>query len=58
MIICLFAVLQIMSLVSLQLLTQIGHDDQLDAPKYKCAVSMDFILAISRYVRVCDFPTA
>lgn len=42
--------LQIMSLVTLQLLTQIGHDDQLDAPKYKCAVSMDFILAISRYV--------
>ncbi|XP_056605377.1 origin recognition complex subunit 5 isoform X1 [Triplophysa dalaica] len=41
---------QIMSLVSLQLLTQIGHDDQLDAPKFKCAVSMDFILAISRTV--------
>ncbi|XP_076015052.1 origin recognition complex subunit 5 [Genypterus blacodes] len=41
---------QISSLVTLQLLTQVGHDDQLDAPKYKCAVSMDFICAISRTV--------
>uniref|UniRef100_A0A3Q1JFK8 Uncharacterized protein n=1 Tax=Anabas testudineus TaxID=64144 RepID=A0A3Q1JFK8_ANATE len=39
---------QISSLVTLQLLTQVSHDDQLDAPKYKCAVSMDFICAISR----------
>ncbi|KAL7827799.1 hypothetical protein AOLI_G00309510 [Acnodon oligacanthus] len=41
---------QISSLVTLQLLTQVGHDDQLDIPKYKCAVSLDFILAISRTV--------
>ncbi|KAL7882900.1 hypothetical protein SRHO_G00005580 [Serrasalmus rhombeus] len=41
---------QISSLVTLQLLTQVGHDDQLDTPKYKCAVSLDFILAISRTV--------
>uniref|UniRef100_A0A8P4K6Z6 Origin recognition complex, subunit 5 n=1 Tax=Dicentrarchus labrax TaxID=13489 RepID=A0A8P4K6Z6_DICLA len=41
---------QISSLVTLQLLTQVSHDDQLDAPKYKCAVSMDFICAISRTV--------
>lgn len=41
---------QISSLVTLQLLNQVGHDDQLDAPKYKCAVSLDFILAISRTV--------
>ncbi|XP_076845870.1 origin recognition complex subunit 5 [Brachyhypopomus gauderio] len=41
---------QISSLVTLQLLTHIGHDDQLDTPKYKCAVSLDFILAISRTV--------
>lgn len=41
---------QISSLVTLQLLTQVSHDDQLDAPKYKCAVSMDFICAISRCV--------
>lgn len=40
--------LQISSLVTLQLMTQVSHDDQLDAPKYKCAVSMDFICAISR----------
>uniref|UniRef100_A0A6Q2X9B7 Origin recognition complex subunit 5 n=1 Tax=Esox lucius TaxID=8010 RepID=A0A6Q2X9B7_ESOLU len=41
---------QISSLVTLQLLSQVGHNDQLDAPKYKCAVSLDFILAISRTV--------
>ncbi|XP_026853085.1 origin recognition complex subunit 5 [Electrophorus electricus] len=41
---------QISSLVTLQLLTHIGHDDQLDTPKYKCAVSLDFIFAISRTV--------
>ncbi|CAB1346019.1 unnamed protein product [Coregonus sp. 'balchen'] len=41
---------QISSLVTLQLLNQVGHDDQLDAPKYKCAVSLDFVLAISRTV--------
>ncbi|XP_053200146.1 origin recognition complex subunit 5 [Scomber japonicus] len=41
---------QISSLVTLQLLSQVSHDDQLDAPKYKCAVSMDFICAISRTV--------
>ncbi|KAG9280482.1 origin recognition complex subunit 5 [Astyanax mexicanus] len=41
---------QISSLVTLQLLTQVGHDDQLDSPKYKCAVSLDFISAISRTV--------
>lgn len=44
--------LQISSLVTLQLLTRVSHDDQLDAPKYKCAVSMDFICAISRCVCV------
>ncbi|KAF7229302.1 origin recognition complex subunit 5 [Nothobranchius furzeri] len=41
---------QISSLVTLQLLVQISHDDQLDAPKYKCAVTLDFISAISRTV--------
>uniref|UniRef100_A0A7N8XJ44 Origin recognition complex, subunit 5 n=1 Tax=Mastacembelus armatus TaxID=205130 RepID=A0A7N8XJ44_9TELE len=41
---------QISSLVTLQLLTQVSHDDQLDTPKYKCAVSLDFICAISRTV--------
>ena len=45
--------LQISSLVTLQLLTQLGHDDQLDAPKYKCAVTLDFVRAISRCVCVC-----
>nr|XP_057933053.1 origin recognition complex subunit 5 [Doryrhamphus excisus] len=41
---------QISSLVTLQLLTQVSHDEQLDAPKYKCAVSMDFICAVSKTV--------
>ncbi|XP_061570369.1 origin recognition complex subunit 5 [Cololabis saira] len=41
---------QISSLVTLQLLAQVSHNDQLDAPKYKCAVSLDFICAISRTV--------
>ncbi|CAF90028.1 unnamed protein product, partial [Tetraodon nigroviridis] len=41
---------QISSLVTLQLLTKVSHDDQLDAPKYKCSVSMDFICAVSRTV--------
>uniref|UniRef100_A0A8C9RP97 Origin recognition complex subunit 5 n=1 Tax=Scleropages formosus TaxID=113540 RepID=A0A8C9RP97_SCLFO len=38
---------QISSLVTLQLLTQVGHDDQLDSPKYKCAVSLGFVRAIT-----------
>ncbi|XP_056378071.1 origin recognition complex subunit 5 [Hyla sarda] len=41
---------QISSLVTLQLLTLVGHDDQLDAPKYKCTVSLDFIRAVARTV--------
>lgn len=41
---------QISSLVTLQLLTLIGHDDQLIGPRYKCNVSLDFIRAISRSV--------
>lgn len=48
----LLLLVQISSLVTLQLLAQVSHDDQLDAPKYKCAVSMDFICAISRCVVV------
>ncbi|XP_006033017.1 origin recognition complex subunit 5 isoform X2 [Alligator sinensis] len=41
---------QISSLVTLQLLTLVGHDDQLDGPRYKCTVSLDFIRAIARTV--------
>ncbi|XP_042540700.1 origin recognition complex subunit 5 [Dipodomys spectabilis] len=41
---------QITSLVTLQLLSLVGHDDQLDGPKYKCTVSLDFIRAIARTV--------
>ncbi|XP_070558277.1 origin recognition complex subunit 5-like [Ptychodera flava] len=41
---------QISSLVTLHLLTQVGHDDQLDGAKYKCTVSLDFIRSIARTV--------
>ncbi|XP_029472133.1 origin recognition complex subunit 5 isoform X2 [Rhinatrema bivittatum] len=41
---------QITSLVTLQLLSMAGHDDQLDGPKYKCTVSLDFIRAVARTV--------
>ncbi|CAM2098584.1 unnamed protein product, partial [Caretta caretta] len=44
------AVDKITSLVTLQLLTLVGHDDKLDGPKYKCTVSLDFIRAIARTV--------
>uniref|UniRef100_A0A8D0FV82 Origin recognition complex subunit 5 n=1 Tax=Strix occidentalis caurina TaxID=311401 RepID=A0A8D0FV82_STROC len=39
---------QITSLVTLQLLSMVGHNDQLDGPRYKCTVSLDFIRAIAR----------
>ncbi|XP_038068907.1 origin recognition complex subunit 5-like isoform X2 [Patiria miniata] len=41
---------QISSLVTLQLLAQVGHEDQLDTPKYKCTVSLEFIRSIARTV--------
>ncbi|XP_064361524.1 origin recognition complex subunit 5 isoform X3 [Dromaius novaehollandiae] len=41
---------QITSLVTLQLLALVGHNDQLDGPRYKCTVSLDFIRAIARTV--------
>ncbi|XP_028601702.2 origin recognition complex subunit 5 isoform X1 [Podarcis muralis] len=41
---------QITSLVTLQLLSLVGHDDQLNGPRYKCSVSLDFIRSISRTV--------
>ncbi|XP_060699136.1 origin recognition complex subunit 5 isoform X2 [Hemiscyllium ocellatum] len=41
---------QITSLVALQLLTHVGHDDQLNGPKYKCTTNLEFITAIARTV--------
>uniref|UniRef100_A0A674HIJ2 Origin recognition complex subunit 5 n=1 Tax=Taeniopygia guttata TaxID=59729 RepID=A0A674HIJ2_TAEGU len=41
---------QITSLVTLQLLSVVGQNDQLDGPRYKCTVSLDFIRAIARTV--------
>ncbi|XP_064278032.1 origin recognition complex subunit 5 isoform X2 [Passer domesticus] len=41
---------QITSLVTLQLLSLVGQNDQLDGPRYKCTVSLDFIRAIARTV--------
>ena len=40
--------LQIRSLVSLGLLNQAGVSDPLEAPKYKCLVSLDFIKKVAR----------
>eukprot|EP00069_Balaena_mysticetus_P021152 bmy_13528T0 len=45
----LYIFIKITSLVTLQLLTLVGHDDQLDGPKYKCTVSLDFIRAIASF---------
>jgi len=42
--------LQLTSLVTLGLLSQIGSSDPLECPKYKCLVSLDFIKSISRFV--------
>ncbi|KAK8741890.1 hypothetical protein OTU49_001997 [Cherax quadricarinatus] len=41
---------QISTLVTLRLVTQIGGNDQLDSPKYKCAVTLDFIRNVARMV--------
>ncbi|VDI46906.1 origin recognition complex subunit 5 [Mytilus galloprovincialis] len=42
--------MQISSLVSLNLLGHVASDDQIDSPKYKCLVSLDFIKSVSRTV--------
>ncbi|XP_017667061.1 PREDICTED: origin recognition complex subunit 5 isoform X2 [Lepidothrix coronata] len=41
---------QITSLVTLQLLSMVGQNDQLEGPRYKCTVSLDFIRAVARTV--------
>ena len=41
---------QLTSLVTLGLLSQIGSSDPLESPKYKCLVSLDFVKSISRSV--------
>ncbi|CAG5115040.1 unnamed protein product [Candidula unifasciata] len=41
---------QISSLVSLHLLHQIGGEDKIAAPKYKCLVTLDFIRSVARTV--------
>ena len=43
---------QVSNLVSLQLLARMTREDQLDAPKYKCLVSIDNIVAISKFVLI------
>ncbi|XP_013394402.1 origin recognition complex subunit 5 [Lingula anatina] len=42
---------QVTSLVTLQLLAQVGSSDQLEGPKYKCLVSLDFIKQVARTVQ-------
>jgi len=41
---------QLTSLVTLGLLSQVGSSDPLESPKYKCLVSLDFVKSISRFV--------
>lgn len=41
---------EITSLVSVHLLSQVAGDDQIDVPKYKCLVSLDFIKSVARFV--------
>jgi len=41
---------QITNLVSLQLITRISREDEIDSPKYKCLVSIESITAISKTV--------
>ena len=41
---------QITSLSSLGLLSTVAGGDQIDSPKYKCLVNLDFIKGISRSV--------
>uniref|UniRef100_K1PQ70 Origin recognition complex subunit 5 n=1 Tax=Magallana gigas TaxID=29159 RepID=K1PQ70_MAGGI len=42
--------MQITSLVSVHLLSQVAGDDQIDVLKYKCLVSLDFIKSVARTV--------
>lgn len=42
--------MQVSSLVSLHLLGHASGEDQIDTPKYKCLVSLDFIRSIARTV--------
>ncbi|WAR25831.1 ORC5-like protein [Mya arenaria] len=44
--------MQITSLVSLHFLGHATGEDQIEQPKYKCLVSLDFIKAVSRWVVV------
>ena len=39
---------QLSSLITLRFISQISAGDQIDTPKYKCLVSLDFIKAIAR----------
>ncbi|KAL5013759.1 hypothetical protein ScPMuIL_008029 [Solemya velum] len=42
--------MQISSLVTLHLLASVSGNDQIDTPKYKCLVSLEFVKSISRTV--------
>lgn len=39
---------QLSSLVTLRFISQVSSGDQIDSPRYKCLVSLDFIKAIAR----------
>lgn len=42
---------QISTLVSLQFLTQVGGNDMLDCPKYKCIIGLDFVAQLAKQVQ-------
>lgn len=41
---------QLSSLVTLNLLAKVSGDDQIDTPKYKCLVSLDFAMSVAKQV--------
>lgn len=43
---------QLSSLVTLQLLAKTSSDDQIDTPKYKCLVSLEFARSIAKQVEL------
>lgn len=43
---------QLSTLVTLNLLTKVSADDQIDSPKYKCIVPLEFAVEIGRQVEV------
>lgn len=43
---------QLSTLVTLNLLTKVSADDQIDSPKYKCIVPLEFAVEIGKQVEI------